>query len=189
MPRPRDPQRRRSHRPRRLAARHGRPGDARASPRAAGGRAGGAHLGPREHRVGRARDQDGRVRFRREAPVARQNGARRQQRDAAAPARGREPGAAGARRSHADNGGRELCDASAARAGGDGGADQRPRADLRRERHGKGAGRPQHSSDEPQADRSVHRGELRGHPGGADRKRAVRPRPRRLHGRGRRPPR
>ena len=33
---------------------------------------------------------------------------------------------------------------AAARAGGDGGADQRPRADLRRERHRQGAGRAHH---------------------------------------------
>ena len=35
---------------------------------------------------------------------------------------------------------------AAARAGGDGGADQRPRADLRRERHRQGAGRAQRST-------------------------------------------
>ena len=51
------------------------------------------------------------------------------------------------RRSHADDGRRELRDAAAARAGGDGGADQRPRADLRRERHRQGAGR----ADDPRA--------------------------------------
>ena len=48
---------------------------------------------------------------------------------------------------HADDGRRELRDAPAARAGGDGGADQRPRADLRRERHRQGAG----GADDPRA--------------------------------------
>ena len=44
---------------------------------------------------------------------------------------------------------RELRDGEAARAGGDGGADQRPRADHGRERHRQGAGGAQHPLDEP----------------------------------------
>ena len=139
----------RSDRPRRLAAGHGRPGDARAAARAAGRFAGGDDLRPRQHRVGGPRDQARRVRFRREAAVAREDGARRPQRAAPATARGREPRAAGAGRSHAHDGRRELRDATAARAGGDGGADQRPRADLRRERHRQGAGRAHHSRAQP----------------------------------------
>ena len=64
---------------------------------------------------------------------------------------------------------------------------QRARADLRRERHGQGAGRPQHPPPEPARAGPVRGGQLRGHPRGADRERAVRPHPRRLHGRARRP--
>ena len=154
VPRARHARRRRSDRARRLAAGHGRAGDAGAAARAAGRRAGRADLRPRQHRVGGARDQAGRVRLRREAAVAREDRARRAQRAAAAPARGREPRAARARRSHADDGGRELRDAPAARAGGDGGADQRPRADLRRERHRQGAGR----ADDPRAEPAARRG-------------------------------
>ena len=40
--------------------------------------------------------------------------------------------------------GESYAHGQAARAGRDGGADQRPRADLRRERHRQGAGRAQH---------------------------------------------
>ena len=49
--------------------------------------------------------------------------------------------------------GESAGDGAAARAGGDGGADQRPRADLRRERHRQGAGGAQHPRDEPAARR------------------------------------
>ncbi len=146
LPRARHARRRRSDRPRRLAAGHGRPGDAGAPARAPGRRAGRADLRPRQHRVGGARDQDGRLRLRREAAVAREDRAGRPQRAAPAPPRGREPRAARPRRSPPDDGRRELRDAAAARAGGDGGADQRPRADLRRERHRQGAGRAHRST-------------------------------------------
>ena len=47
----------------------------------------------------------------------------------------------------AHDGRRELRDGAAARAGRDGGADQRPRPHLRRERHRQGAGRAQHPPD------------------------------------------
>ena len=47
--------------------------------------------------------------------------------------------------------GESFADAAAARAGRDGGADQRPRVDLRRERHRQGAGRAHGSSVEPPA--------------------------------------
>ncbi len=67
--------------------------------------------------------------------------------------RGREPGAARPRRSSPDDDRRELRDAPAARTGGDGGADQRPRADLRRERHRQGAGGAHHPRPEPPAGR------------------------------------
>ena len=127
-----------------------------------GRRAGGDDLRPRQHRIGRARDQDGRVRLRREAAVAREDRAGRAQRAAPARSRSREPRAARARRSPARDGGRELRHAAAARAGRDGGADQRPRADLRRERHRQGAGRAHHPPVEPPAQRPVRRGQLRG---------------------------
>ena len=110
------------------------------------------------------------------------------QRAAAAPPRGREPRAARARGPPPDDGGRELRHAPAARAGGDGGAHQRPRADLRRERHRQGAGGAHRPRAEPPPRGPVRRGELRGDPRGADRERAVRPRAGRVHRRGGRPP-
>ena len=54
----------------------------------------------------------------------------------------------------AHDGGRELRHGEAAGAGGDGGADQRPRAHLRRERHRQGAGRAEHPSAQPPARRA-----------------------------------
>ena len=74
--------------------------------------------------------------------------------------------------------GRQPADAAPARAGGDGGADQRPGADPRRERHRQGTGGPHHSSAEPPAPGAVRRGELRRDPRRADRDGAVRPRAR-----------
>ena len=55
------------------------------------------------------------------------------------------------RRPPADDGRRELRDGAAARADRDGGADQRPRPDLRRERHRQGAGRAHDPRAEPAA--------------------------------------
>ena len=83
-------------------------------------------------------------------------------------------------RAHVDrrlhDGGRELRHGAAARAGRDGGADQRARADLRRERDRQGARGAEHPRLEPPARRPVHRGQLRRDPRRADRERAVRPR-------------
>ena len=62
--------------------------------------------------------------------------------------------------------------APAARADG---RHQRPRADLRRERHRQGTGGARAARPEPARRRAVRRGELRGHSRRADRKRAVRP--------------
>ena len=168
-------------RARHLAARDRRPGDAGAAAAAPRRCAGGDDLRARQHRVGGARDQDGRVRLRREAALAREDRAGDRQRGAAAAARGREPRAARARRSPAGDGRRELRDAAAARAGRDGGADQRPGADLRRERHRQGAGRAQRPRAEPAPRRPVRRGELRGDSRRADRERAVRPHEGRVH--------
>ena len=98
----------RSDRPRRVAARHGRPGHARAPARAAGGRAGRADLGTRQHRIGGPRHQAGRLRFRGEAAVAREDRAGRAQRAASAPARDGESRASRPRRSPRDDGRREL---------------------------------------------------------------------------------
>ena len=69
----------------------------------------------------------------------------------------------------------------AARGRGARGAVERARDDLRRERHRQGAGRPQHPRPQPARRRAVRGGQLRGHPGGADRERAVRPHAGRLH--------
>ena len=135
--------------PRRLAARDGRPRDAGAAARAAGGCADRADFRPRQHRVGRARHQARRLRLRREAAVARQDGPRRPERLAPAPPRSGEPRAARARGPQSDDGGGELRDAAAPRAGRHGGADQRPRAHLRRERDRQGAGRAHDSRAEP----------------------------------------
>ena len=167
--------------------RHGRPGHAGAHARAGVRRGGGDHLRPRQRRGRGARHQDGRVRLRREAAVARQDRAGRPQRAAAAPAAGREPGAArqGGRAAH--DGRREPGDDAAARSDRDGRAVERPRAHLRRERHRQGAGGAQHPRDEPPPRRAVRRGQLRGHSRGADRERALRPRSRRVHRRGGRP--
>ena len=70
----------RRHRPRHLAAGHRRAGDAGAPARAARRCRGRDHLRPRQHRVGGPRHQDGRVRLRREAALAREDRARRRQR-------------------------------------------------------------------------------------------------------------
>ena len=146
--------------------------------RAARGCAGRDDFGTRQHRVRGSSHQAGRLRLRREAAVARKDRSRRRQRGAPATARGGEPRAARARRSPADDGRGELRDGAAARAGGDGRADQRPRAHLRRERHRQGARRAQRPRAQPPARRTVRRGELRRDPRGADRERAVRPRAR-----------
>ena len=179
----------RPRRARRLAAGHRRSDHAGTAARARPRRRGGRHLGPRQHRVGRPRDQDGRLRLRREAAVAREDGARGPQRPAPAPARGREPRPARAGGPRPGDGRRERADAAAARADRDGRADQRPGPHLRRERYRQGARRPQRSRAEPSPWRSLRRGQLRGDSRGADRERAVRPRPRRVHRRGRRSPR
>jgi two-component system nitrogen regulation response regulator NtrX len=71
------------------------------------------------------------------------------QRAASAPARSRESRAARPRRPHSDHDRRELRDAAAPRAGRDGGADQRPRPHLRRERHRQGARRAHRPLAEP----------------------------------------
>ena len=133
---------------------HGRPGDAGAAARAAGRRAGGDDLRPRQHRVGGARDQDGRVRLRREAAVAREDGAgRRATRCASGGSRPRTARCAPASIAQQTMVGESYAMRAAARAGRDGGADQRPRADLRRERHRQGAGRAHHPRAEPPARR------------------------------------
>ena len=172
-----------------LAARHGRARHAGAVARAAGRCAGGDDLRSRQHRVGGPRDQAGRVRLRREAALAREDGAGGRQRRPPAPARSREPRAARPERSPPDDGGGERGDDPAARAGGDGRADQRPRPHLRRERHRQGAGRAQRPRHEPAARRAVRRGQLRGDSRGADRERAVRAREGIVHRRDRGSPR
>ena len=58
--------------------------------------------------------------------------------------------------------GRELRDPPAARTGRDGGADQRPRPDLRRERDRQGTGRPDRARAQPPPQQRVRRAELRG---------------------------
>ena len=145
----------RSDRARRLAARHGRPGDADAAARAAGGLAGRADLRPRRHRVGGARRSSWAPSTFVEKPLQLDKtmlvvGNALRQRTLEAENRAlRAQG-----RSAPDDGRRELRHAAAARAGGDGRADQRPRADLRRERHRQGAGR----ADDPRAEPPPARG-------------------------------
>ena len=178
---------RRPHPARRVAARHGRPGDAGAAARAAGRRRSRPDLRARQHRVGRARDQARGVRLRREAALAREDRARRAQRAAPAPARGREPRAARARRSPHTMVGesyamRQLREQVAMAAPTNG------RVLIYGEN---GTGKELVARHDPRAEpppaRGLRRGQLRRHSRGAHRERAVRPRARRLHRRGGRP--
>ena len=82
--------------------------------------------------------------------------------------------------------GKSRAHRGAAPADRDRGADQRPRADPRRERRRQGAGGARHPRPVGAAGRPLRRGELRRHPRGADRVRALRPRAGRLHRRRRR---
>ena len=77
--------------------------------------------------------------------------------------------------------GRERPDPGLAPGDRPGRAEQRPGADLRRERHGQGAGGPRHPPPEPAGPRPLRRGQLRRDPRRADRERAVRPRQGSLH--------
>ncbi len=72
--------------------------------------------------------------------------------------------------------GREHSDEGAAPADRPDGADQRPGADLRRERHRQGTGGARHPRPKPAQGRDVRGGELRRDSRGPDRERAVRPR-------------
>ena len=131
-------------------------------------------------------DQAGRVRLRREAAVAREDRAGRPQRAAPAPARSREPRAARAGRSHQTMVGesyamRQLREQVAMAAPTNGRV-------LIYGENGTGkelVARTIHALSRRRSG-GLRRGQLRGDPRRADRERAVRPRPRRVHRRGRR---
>ena len=109
-------------------------------------------LRPRQHRVGGPRDQDGGVRFRREAALARKDGARRRAtRCGSASSKPRTARCARQVDRRLTMVGDSYVMAPAARAGRDGGADQRARADLRRERTGKELVARTHPRAEPPA--------------------------------------
>ena len=76
---------------------------------------------------------------------------------------------------------------AAVRAASDGGRDVEHGADHRRNRHGQGTGRARHSRRQPAAEPAVRRDQLQRDSRDAARSRAVRPRARRVHGRGRQP--
>ena len=77
--------------------------------------------------------------------------------------------------------GDSAVDAGAARADRHRRAQQRPRAHPRRERQRQGAGGPRHPRAVGAPRAALRGGQLRGHPRGADRVRAVRPRAGRVH--------
>ena len=108
-----NPRGRRPHRPRRLVARHGWSRDLGSAAGTAGRCSGRAHLGPRQHRIGGSRDQDGGIRLRRKAAVVGQDGPGGAKRAAPAETRGGESGAEGACRPDAADGGRERNHATA----------------------------------------------------------------------------
>ena len=150
-----------------------------ADARAAGRRAGGHDLRPRQRRVGGARDQARRVRLRREAAVAREDVLVVAQRAAPAAARGREPRAARAASTRSTR-----WSARATRC-----AQLREQIAMAAPTNGRvlitgenGTGkelvaRAIHALSRARA-RPVRRGQLRGDSRGADRERAVRPRAR-----------
>ena len=163
--------------PRRVAARNGRAGSAgaRAHPRSGG--PGGRHLRPRIHRDRGQGRAHGRAGFRREAPGPREDPARGQERVAPAQAGDGAARPQGPGRAPLGDDRRERGHPRLARGHLPGRSLERPRAHLRRERDGQGAGRAQHPPPEPAHGRSLRGGQLRGHPRGADRERALRPRP------------
>ena len=132
-------------------------------------------LRTRQHRDRGARHQAGRLRFSREAALHRAHADRSEERHRSQAPAQREPGIQEAvpgaqrhrRRQHSDEGA-----APADRADG---ADQRPRADLRRVGHRQGTGGARHPRAEPAQRRHVRRGQLRRHSRRPHRERAVRP--------------
>ena len=160
---------------RRLAARHRRPGDAgpRAHPRPRG--AGGHDLRPRHHRDRGARPcawaptTSSRSRSPSRRPCWPCSNALRQRRLEA------ENRALKAQVEHrwvmvGESAAMHALRAEIAQAA----PSQRPGADLRRERHRQGAGGAHHPPAEPRAHGALRGGQLRRHPRGPDRERAVR---------------
>src|SRR5207249_4578980 len=154
----------------------GRPGRAGGDRRVAFRAARHHDLRPRRGPGGAPRRPPRGVRLHREAAVAGEGRA-----DAAQRGRRQEEGrpdpdaqdpAAEGHRPHR----REPRDPRAAAADRGDGADQRAGADLRRERHRQGAGGALHPRHVAAPRGAVRGDELRRHPGGADRERAVRPR-------------
>ena len=167
--------------PRHLDGAHGRPRDARRDQADAPRGARGHDLRSRHGRDGRQGDAPGRLRLRREAAVAREDPGHGQSRGRARPPRARERRAARGLRAARRDRRRERGDPRAVRADRDRRAHHRPRADPRRERQRQGAGGAGHSRAVRAARARLRRGQLRRHPRGADRVRAVRPREGRVH--------
>ncbi len=167
--------------PRHLDAGGGRARGPRGVQAAPSGNGGGDDLRPRHHRDRREGHQARRLRLHREAPLAREDPAGRDASAGPRTARARESRPARAARARAADRRQEPGHRGAAPADRHRSADQRPRADPRRERRRQGAGGARHPRPVGAAGRALRRGELRGHPRGADRVRAVRPRAGRVH--------
>ena len=143
--------------------------------------AGGHDVGPRHHRDGGEGHEARRLRLRREAPLPREDAPGRRARARARPARAGEPPAPRAHRAGARDHRHQPRHRGAPPPDRHRGPDQRPRPDLRRERRRQGAGRAGHPRPLGAPRPAVRGGELRGHPGRADRVGALRPREGRLH--------
>ena len=117
----------------------------------------------------------GRLRFPGEAALHRTHADRPEERHRSQAAAQREPGIQEAVSGAQRHRGRQHSHQGAAPADLADGADQRPRADLRRIRHRQGTGGARDSRAEPAQGCHVRRGELRRHSRRPDRERTVRP--------------
>ena len=134
-----------------LAARHGRHGSADAHPGDAVARTarGGDDLRPRQHRNGGESHQAGRVRFSGKAALHSEDLGGGQERAGAPPPADRKQPPAGGHGIALPHHRRERAHEGAAPATGADGRHQRPRADLRRKRHGQGTGGARAARHEP----------------------------------------
>ncbi len=183
-PRPPAGRHARHHLPRHLDAGHRRARHPRRDEAPAAGARGGDDLRPRHHRDRGQGHQARRLRLHREAALAREDAADRDPGPRAHAARAREPQPARPARARPGDRRQEPADRAPAPADRGRGALERPRAHPGRERHRQGAGGPRRPHPVRAARGALRRGQLRGHPRGADRVRAVRSRARRLHRRG-----
>ena len=164
-----------------LAAGDGRDRGARRAQASVARAAGGHDVGPRDDRDGGEGHQARRLRLRREAAVPREDAPGRRAGPRARAARAGEPAAPRAHRARARDHRHQPRRRRAPPPDRHGGADERPRPDLRRERRGQGAGRAVRPRPLRAAGPALRGGELRRHPRRADRVGALRPREGRLH--------